>query len=189
MNNFQYDMVVIGSGPAGQKAAIQGAKSGQRVAMIESDKVVGGHCVHRGTIPSKTLRQNAIRIAQLREYQQLFSFSIREDIAMDSLMTNMEHVIKSHDSYINAQLSRNAIEYIHGRASFVDTHTLDIVSPGGEGRTVNARNIIIATGSYPREATQVPVDHEHIFDSDSILSLVYLPRSLTVLGGGVNASE
>ncbi|MGB5324303.1 MAG: Si-specific NAD(P)(+) transhydrogenase [Pseudomonadales bacterium] len=185
----QYDIAVIGSGPAGQKAAIQGAKAGKRVAMIERDRSVGGHCVHRGTIPSKTLRQNALRISQLREYQEVYSFTLRDDIAMASLLRNLDEVIQSHDRYINAQLARNAIDHYHGRASFRDAHTLDIVAPGGMRRSISAQHIVIATGSYPRQAANVPVDHEHIYDSDSILSVVYLPRSLTVLGGGVIASE
>ncbi|MBT8151741.1 MAG: Si-specific NAD(P)(+) transhydrogenase [Gammaproteobacteria bacterium] len=189
MQQYDYDIAVIGSGPAGQKAAIQGAKAGKRVAMIERDKYVGGHCVHRGTIPSKTLRENALRISQLRAHQDVFSFSLRDDLAMDSLLSNLDSVVKSHDHYINAQLSRNAIDHFHGKASFSDAHTLEIVAPGGELGTLSAANFVIATGSYPRQAENVPVDHENIYDSDSILSLVYLPRSLTVLGGGVIASE
>ena len=189
MSAYDFDIVVIGSGPAGQKAAVQGAKSGKRVAMIESDKVVGGHCVHRGTIPSKTLRQNAIRISGLRHHAQLMSFSLREDVAMASLIENMHSVIKSHDSYINRQLERNHIEHIHGRARFIDPHRLAVRSPGGGARELSAEYVVLATGSYPRKAPQVPVDHEHIYDSDSILSLVYLPKTLTVLGGGVIASE
>lgn len=189
MSQFEFDIAVIGSGPAGQKAAIQGAKAGKRVAMIERDKAVGGHCVHRGTIPSKTLRQNAVRMSQLRSHQQLFSFSMRDDIAMDSLIENMDTVIKSHDDYINRQLERNAITHIHGRAKFTDAHTLEIKRPGQDNYTLTSDNIIIATGSYPRKANNVAVDHEHIYDSDSILSVAYLPDALTVLGGGVIASE
>lgn len=189
MSKYDFDIVVIGSGPAGQKAAVQGAKAGKRVAMIERDKVVGGHCVHRGTIPSKTLRQNAVRISELRKHSQLFSFSLRDDIAMASLIDNMDSVIKSHDAYINRQLERNDICHIHGRARFEDSHTVTVTAPSGERRVVAAENIIVATGSYPRCASNVAVDHEHIYDSDSILSVVYLPKTLTVLGGGVIASE
>lgn len=189
MRENRFDVVVIGSGPAGQKAAVQAAKAGKRVAMVESDKVVGGHCVHRGTIPSKTLRQNAIRIAELRKHSELFSFSLHADIAMASLIDNMGSVIQSHDAYINRQLARNAISYLHGRASFINAQTLTIKNPKGEEREISAESIIIATGSYPRHADNVPVDHEHIYDSDSILSIIYLPKTLTVLGGGVIASE
>jgi len=184
-----FDIAVIGSGPAGQKAAIQGAKRGKRVALIERDNVVGGHCVHRGTIPSKTLRQNALRIAELRSHQHLFAGEMCQDTAMSSLIENLDTVIGSHDRYISNQLGRNNISHFHGQARFIDAHTLSITSPAGDVTVLNAQNIIIATGSLPRQAANVPVDHEHIYDSDSILSQVYLPESLVVLGGGVIASE
>ncbi|NND66670.1 MAG: Si-specific NAD(P)(+) transhydrogenase [Halioglobus sp.] len=186
---YNFDIVVIGSGPAGQKAAVQGAKSGKRVALIESDRYIGGHCVHRGTIPSKTLRENALRVSNLRRFSELYSFSLREDITMGSLISNLDNVVKSHDQYIQKQMSRNDIDFIHGRAKFLDAHTLEVRNPGGERSTITGENIIIATGSNPRKADDIPIDHEHLYDSDSILSVVYLPDSLTVLGGGVIASE
>ncbi len=189
MSQFEFDIVVIGSGPAGQKAAVQGSKAGKHVAMVERDKVVGGHCVHRGTIPSKTLRQNAIRISELKKHSELFSFNVRDDIAMTSLIKNLGEVISSHDAYINDQLERNDICYIHGRARFVDNHTLAITNPRGEVREITSADIIIATGSYPRTLDHVLTDHENIYDSDSILSMVYLPKSLVVLGGGVIGCE
>ncbi len=189
MSANEFDIIVIGSGPAGQKAAIQGAKAGKTVAMIERDRAVGGHCVHRGTIPSKTLRHNALRISQLREHQNHFSITMRDDLAMASLIDNLDTVIRSHDSYINRQLARNNIQHFHGQASFLDNHNLKVSSPGSSEILLWGEDIIIATGSYPRKAAEVELDHEHIFDSDSILSLAYLPQSLTVLGGGVIASE
>lgn len=184
-----FDIIVIGSGPAGQKAAVQGAKAGKRVALVESDRYIGGHCVHKGTIPSKTLRENALRVSNLRRFSDLYAFSLREDITMGSLISNLDNVVKSHDRYIQKQLTRNDIEFIHGRAKFLDSHTLEIRKPGGERSTITSENIILATGSYPRKAEGIPIDHEHIYDSDSILSVIYLPESLTVLGGGVIASE
>ena len=108
---------------------------------------------------------------------------------MASLIQNMDQVINAHDSYITDQLSRNAIEQSHGAARFIDKHTIEVRSPGGKSRQFTTQNVIIATGSYPRQADNVPVDHEHIYDSDSILTQIYLPKSLTVLGGGVIASE
>ena len=184
-----FDIIVIGSGPAGQKAAVQGAKAGKRVALIESDRYVGGHCVHKGTIPSKTLRENALRVSNLRHFSDLYSFNLREEIPMGSLISNLDKVIKSHDQYIQKQIARNSIEFIHGRANFVDPHTVEIRSPGGERSRISGDYFILATGSYPRKADGIPVDHEHVYDSDSILSIIYLPESLTVLGGGVIASE
>lgn len=186
---YDYDIVVIGSGPAGQKAAVQGAKAGKRIALIESNRYIGGHCVHKGTIPSKTLRENALRVSNLRRFSGMYSFSLSEDITMGSLISNLDNVIKSHDQYIQRQMSRNDIDFLHGRARFLDPHTLEVRSPGGERANLTSEHFIIATGSYPRKADGVPVDHEHIYDSDSILSVNYLPDSLTVLGGGVIASE
>lgn len=189
MNNKHYDLVVIGSGPAGQKAAVQAAKVGKNVALVEADKVLGGACVHRGTIPSKTLRENALRIANLRHHAELFSFSLQPDMEMAALIDNMGSVIKAHDDYINKQITRNNIERILGRASFIDSQQLEINKPGGKKEQISADYFVIATGSVPRQLDNIEVDHEYIFDSDSILSMIYLPHTLTVLGGGVIASE
>jgi NAD(P) transhydrogenase len=186
---FDYDVIVIGSGPSGQKAAVQAAKAGQRVAIIERDSLFGGACVHRGTIPSKTLRENALRVAHMRQNAALANFHLDEDTELATLIDRLDEVIKSHDAYMRQQIDRNNVERIHGRASFVDAHTLAISMIGGTTKTLRANHIIIATGSYPRKPENIPIDHEHIFDSDSILSMLYLPSSLTVLGGGVIASE
>lgn len=184
-----YDMIVIGSGPAGQKAAVQAAKVGRRVAMIEMDNALGGSCVHRGTIPSKTLRANALRIADLRAHAELFSFSLCANTEMQALINNMETVISGHDVYISQQMERNHIVRIHGRATFIDHESINVEFPGGTSAVLNAERFVIATGSVPRHVDNVEVDHEYIFDSDSVLSMIYLPQTLTVLGGGVIASE
>ncbi len=184
-----YDIIVIGSGPAGQKSAVQAAKAGKKVAMIEVDKVLGGACVHRGTIPSKTLRENALRISNLRHHAELFSFSLRADMEMAALIDNMHTVISAHDEYIQKQINRNDIDWIHGRASFLDANTIKLLEPGGKTQNLSADYFVIATGSVPRQVDNIEVDHEHVFDSDSILSMIYLPHTLTVLGGGVIASE
>jgi NAD(P) transhydrogenase len=185
----QYDIVVIGSGPAGQKAAVQAAKAGSRVALIERDKMLGGACVHRGTIPSKTLRENALRVRNMRQNAELANFELGEDIELATLITRLDHVLRAHDQYMQEQIDRNLITRIHGRARFTDARNLDITQVNGASLSVNANNIVIATGSLPRHPDTIPIDHEHIFDSDSILSMMYLPKSLTVLGGGVIASE
>jgi NAD(P) transhydrogenase len=187
--SFEYDVVVIGSGPAGQKAAVQAAKIGQRVAIIERDSLFGGACVHRGTIPSKTLRENALRVKHMRKNVALVDFKLDENTEMATLMDRLDDVLKAHDGFMRQQVDRNQIERIHGRASFVDKHTLNINHVNGETRELTSYKIIIATGSHPRHPDNIPIDHEHLFDSDSILSMLYLPASLTVLGGGVIASE
>ena len=186
---FDYDVAVIGSGPAGQKAAVQAAKAGQRVAIIEQDSLFGGACVHRGTIPSKTLRENALRVKNMRQNVALVDFKLGEDTEMATLVDRLDEVLKAHDGFMRQQIDRNKIERIHGRVSFVDNQTLLINRVGGETSEITSNKVIIATGSYPRHPDNIPVDHEHIFDSDSILSMLYLPSSLTVLGGGVIASE
>jgi NAD(P) transhydrogenase len=189
MTDQHYDIIIIGSGPAGQKAAVQAAKENKKVALIEADKVLGGACVHRGTIPSKTLRENALRIANLRHHAELFSFALRPDTEMSTLIENMHSVLKAHDDYINKQMSRNTIDRIHGRASFENANSISVVKPGGIKDTFTADFFVIACGSIPRQLDNIEVDHEHIYDSDSILSMMYLPQTLTVLGGGVIASE
>lgn len=184
-----YDLLVIGSGPAGQKAAVQAAKSGRTVALIERDKVLGGACVHRGTIPSKTLRENALRLRNMRKNALLLEQTVNEETEMATLFYRLDDVLRAHDEYMGEQIHRNHIDRIHGHASFLDTHHLEVMTVKGDRRRLRGENIVIATGSYPRHPPELPIDHEHILDSDSVLSMLYLPKSLTVLGGGVIASE
>ncbi len=184
-----YDLIVVGSGPAGQKSAVQAAKLGKKVALVERDRYLGGACVHRGTIPSKTLRENALRITHMRANAKLSDFSLTDNLEMSVLIDRLDEVLKAHDTYMEKQILRNHIERIHGRAEFVDKKHLKIVTPRGEPTILQADQIVLATGSLPRNPDNIPVDHEHIYDSDSILSMLYLPKSLTVLGGGVIASE
>ena len=179
--HLSFEFVVIGSGPAGQKAAIQAAKAGKRVAVIERDRQVGGSCVHTGTIPSKSLREHALR--QRVRQVDLMSEPIQ------SLLDGVGATVAAHDAYMAAQLERNGITLLRGRAKFVDRHELSMRRVDGTEVRVRAPLILIATGSRPRAPAHLGVDHEHVLDSDSILSLAYLPRSLLVLGGGVIASE
>lgn len=184
------EVLVIGSGPAGQKAAVQAAKDGRTVLLVEKEKGVGGACVHRGTIPSKTLRETAVSFSQFKaRTNQVIDLQIPEDAQITSLMSHMQRVIGGHETFIAAQMERNQVEQIHGRAAFVDPHHVEVTMVRGAKMAIEAEIIIIATGSHPRSPEDIPVDHEHIFDSDSILSLMYLPKSLTVLGSGVVASE
>ncbi len=175
------DVVDIGSGPAGQKAAIQAAKAGKRVVVIERDRQVGGSCVHTGTIPSKSLREHAMR-QRIRRVDLM-------DQPIQSLLDGVGETIAAHDAYMTAQLERNHIAVLRGRASFVSAHELAVQRIDGTRHTLRAPIVIIAAGSRPRPPAHLSVDHEHVLDSDSILSLAYLPRSLLVIGGGVIASE
>ncbi len=184
-----FDVVVIGSGPAGQKAAVQAAKAGKQVALVERDRQLGGACVYRGTIPSKTLRENALRVAKMRENAALCNFKLAEDTELATLIDRLNQVLKAHDTYMVNQIERNRITRIHGRARFLSPTSLKITYVKGEAEEISAENFVIASGSVPRHPDNIPIDHENIFDSDSVLSMLYLPPSLTVLGGGVIASE
>lgn len=184
-----YDIIVIGSGPAGQKAAIQGAKAGKRVALVEREREVGGACVHRGTIPSKTLRETALNMTRFKRTTGAIDFRLRDDLKVANLMDRLDHVVGAHAQFMTNQLSRNGITRFHGRGRFRSAHEVQVTTTTGTTQVLRGEVIVIATGSRPRTPENIPVDHEHILDADSILSLVYLPKSLIVLGGGVIACE
>ncbi len=186
----RFDLIVIGGGPAGQKAAIQGAKGGWQVLLVEREPCPGGACVRRGTIPSKTLHESASLFRRMAGRDATVFPSPRgEELPLRSLMMRVEQVIEAHESYMTDQLIRNDVVVQHGLARFLDPHCLEIVRPGGRRTKVRGETIVLATGSKPRDPDDVPVDHENILDSDSILSLHHLPKSLVVLGSGVIASE
>lgn len=188
-STFSYDLVVIGSGPSGQKAAIQGAKAGKRVALIEQTREVGGACVYHGTIPSKTLRETALKMVHFLHATDVFDFRMRDDLKLSSLMTRLDTVTRAHGELIKEQITRNGIDQFHGRAMFLSDREVQIRGLNGNTTRLTGSIMVIATGSRPRVPDHIPIDHEHILDSDSILSLVYFPKSLVVLGGGVIASE
>lgn len=185
-----FDIAVVGSGPAGQKAAICGAKAGKRVVLIEQEREIGGACVRRGTIPSKTLRETALAYSTFkRKTGGTFSLAAPEHLLVQGMMSRLEQVISAHEGFMAEQLRRNDVVVWHGRASFSSPHELVVTALRGKRRALRADTIVLAPGSRPRTPDNVPVDHEHILDSDSILSMRYLPRSLVVLGAGVIACE
>lgn len=175
------DLCVIGAGPAGQKAAIQAAKAGRSVVIVERDRRVGGACVHTGTIPSKALRERAMRLRG--------QLDPARPVALYELLAGVETIVASHDRYMGQQLARNGVHCLRGQARFSDGATLQVQRIDGSRHTLSAGAYVIATGSRPRAPAGIEVDHEHVLDSDSILGLAWLPRSLIVLGGGVIASE
>jgi NAD(P) transhydrogenase len=185
----EFDLIVIGSGPGGQKAAIQGASAGLKVALIDRERKVGGTCVHHGTIPSKTLREAALTITTLRRNADVFDFNLKDNMKVSTLMRRLDSVLGSYTDFIAEYIRSHGISYFHGRAAIVDAYTISLSAIKGTQSYLKAKNIVIATGSRPRTPPDVPVDHENILDSDSILSMIYLPRSLTVVGGGVIAAE
>ncbi|MDF3068158.1 MAG: sthA [Polyangiaceae bacterium] len=185
-----YDLVVIGGGPAGQKAAVQGAKAGARVLLIERAKSAGGACVRYGTIPSKTLRETALSLGKFRKLTaHVMEVEMPSHLQVSSLMDRKEEVVSAHERYMQAQLARNGIELQQGVARFTSAQQVEITLLDGGKRHVGGRYFVIAAGSSPRTPDNVPVDHEHILDSDSLLSVSYLPQSLVVLGAGVIACE
>lgn len=184
-----FDVIVIGAGPAGQKAAVQGAKAGKRVALIERERGIGGSCVYRGTIPSKTLRESALHLDRLKRAGGAFEFSLKPDTQIATLLNRLEEVVKTHDTFMSKQLRRNGISLFHGRARFVSDRIIEMQAVDGAQQQFTADTIVIATGSRPRNPSEIPVDHEHILDSDSLLSMIYLPRSLAIIGGGVIGCE
>jgi NAD(P) transhydrogenase len=191
MAEYDYDMVVIGSGPAGQRAAIQSAKLDKRTALIERKAVLGGVCINTGTIPSKTLREAVIYLSGYR-LRSIYgeSYTVKQNITMDDLLFRTEYVIRHEIDVTRHQLQRNGVEMINAAAAFVDPHTLHLtmVDHAGE-RAVTAANVLIATGSEATRDPKIPFDGQNIFVSDDILTLKKLPRTLAVIGAGVIGCE
>jgi NAD(P) transhydrogenase len=184
-----YDMLVIGSGPAGQKAAIQAAKIGKRVGVIERKKVAGGICINTGTIPSKSLREAVLFLSGFRQ-RNLYgaSYRVKKDITFEDLAQRCDHVIKAEQEVIQNQLLRNSVDFIIGTAAFLDAHRLSIKQES-ETNEHTADYIVIAVGTEPARPPEIPFDDESIIDSDRLLSLKQLPKSLTIVGGGVIGCE
>jgi len=188
---YDYDLLVIGSGPAGQRAAIQAAKLERRVALVEKKSVLGGVSVNTGTIPSKTLREAVLDLSGYRErefYGQ--SYAVKQRITMADLLQRVDAVIRHEIDVTRAQLLRNRVEVIGAAASFVDAHTLrlDYVDGGGQ-RTVSACKVIVAVGTEATCDDHIPFDGKRVLTSDDILVLDELPRTLTVIGAGVIGCE
>jgi NAD(P) transhydrogenase len=184
-----YDLVVIGSGPGGQRAAIQAAKSGKRVAMIEKGVGVGGVCTNTGTIPSKTMREAVLHLSGFY-YQNFYgaNYRVKETVTMADLHYRIQRVIESEVSVIQAQLQRNGVDLLHGVGSFLDAHRIQVEN--GDGRNeLEAANVLIATGTKPAVNAKVPVNGRTIIDSDQILNMTQIPKTLIVVGGGVIGVE
>ncbi len=188
---YDYDCLVIGSGPAGQRAAIQASKLGKRTAIVERQAVVGGVCTNTGTIPSKTLREAVLHLSGHRE-RGIYgaSYSVKQNITMSDLHFRTAHVIRHEIDVTRHQLQRNRIEVTEGSGKFIDAHTVRIEQvPGRGSRDVTADKVVIATGTHATRAKDIPFDGQHILISDDILTLEKLPRTLTVVGAGVIGIE
>ena len=191
MADFDYDMLVIGSGPAGQRAAIQSAKLDKRTALVERKGVLGGVCINSGTIPSKTLREAVIYLSGYR-LRSIYgeSYTVKQNITMEDLLFRTDYVIRHEIDVTRHQLQRNGVEMINAEAAFVDPHTLRLkrVDHAGE-RNVTAANVLISTGTEATRDPKIPFDGQNIFVSDDILTLKKLPRTLAVIGAGVVGCE
>jgi NAD(P) transhydrogenase len=189
--SFDYDLLVIGSGPAGKRAAIQGAKLDKRVAVVERTTVVGGISVNLGTIPSKTLREAVLELSGYRSREFYgASYTVKQNITMQDLLVRTNKVIQHEIDVTRHQLMRNGVELIPATATFCGPRTvrLDHID-GTTARTVNARNIIVACGTETTRDSHIPFDGSRIFTSDDILKLDRLPRTLAVVGAGVIGCE
>ena len=186
----RFDLVVIGSGPAGQRAAIQAAKSGSRVALIERREVVGGTCINTGTIPSKTMREAVLHLSGFL-FQGIYgvNYRVKDNIKMSDLSFRVQQVIKNELDVTEAQLFRNGITMLRGNASFVDPHTIRVESAARGVMSCEANAVVIATGTRPAESPSVPVNGGTILLSDQVMEMAELPKTLIVVGGGVIGVE
>jgi NAD(P) transhydrogenase len=185
-----YDVLVIGSGPAGQKAAVQASKLGRRVALVERRHMVGGVCVNTGTIPSKTLREAVVYLTGMSQREMYgTSYRVKAEITVADLAERTERVIAREIDIIRDQLQRNHIELISGTARFTDPHAVVVELEHGGERPITAHSIIVAVGTRPARPATVEFDDRTIIDSDGLLRMERLPASLVVVGAGVIGIE
>jgi NAD(P) transhydrogenase len=184
-----YELIVIGSGPGGQRAAIQAVKAGHRTALIEKQTSVGGVCINTGTIPSKTMREAVLHLSGF--YDHSFygaNYHSKDQITMADLNFRVQRVIENEVSVIQDQLKRNGVDLIHGVGSFTDPHHIRVESNNGFS-DFEGEYIILATGTKPASNPKVPINGRNIINSDQILAMPQVPRTLIVVGGGVIGVE
>src|SRR5258705_726820 len=188
---MDYDLVVVGSGPAGQKAAIQGAKLGKNIAVVERHVALGGACVNTGTIPSKTIREAILYLTGLNQraiYGQ--SYRLKDAVSIEDIALRTRHVVEREREIIRDQLLRNRVAILDGCAGFVDDHTLAIDGRDGAERRITAESVVIATGSKPAHPPEIEFNGTTILDSDDIvLKLAQLPATIVIVGAGVIGIE
>ncbi|HVZ95038.1 MAG TPA: Si-specific NAD(P)(+) transhydrogenase [Phycisphaerales bacterium] len=185
----QYDLCVIGSGPAGQKAAIQAAKLGKSVCVVERTEVVGGAAINTGTIPSKSLREAILNLTGLRNRSFLGeACQIKSNITIEDLTGWCQQVIKAEIEVVRGQLRRNGVDLIHGSGSFQERRWV-VVTHGSDVTAVNAERVLIATGTRPTRPANIPFDNLHVVDADQLFHLPRLPKTMIVVGGGVIGTE
>ena len=186
-----YDLIVIGSGPAGQKAAIAAAKLGYRAAVVERGHMVGGVCINTGTIPSKTLREAVLYLSGLNQ-RELYgqSYRVKDEITVSDLSARTQHVVAREIDVIRNQLARNHVTLLIGTARFIDPHTIEVTDDhDGHQQQIRADKIVIAVGTKPARPATVDFDGETIVDSDQVLNMDRVPASMVVVGAGVIGIE
>jgi NAD(P) transhydrogenase len=192
MSDSDYDLLVVGSGPGGQSAALQAAALGRRVGLIERKPYIGGVSLQTGTIPSKALREAAYLVSRFAAGGMRSSMQLRERLPggfLAEAVGRKQSVIEAQETLLLKQLMGAGVTLLPGEASFIDAHTLQLQRPGGERQALRADVIILATGSRPRRPPDIPFDKQRVLDSSSILKLSRLPEELLVVGGGVIACE
>ncbi|NGZ96549.1 MAG: Si-specific NAD(P)(+) transhydrogenase [Nitrospira sp. WS110] len=185
----RYDLLVIGTGPAGQKAAVQAAKLGKKVGIIERKMVLGGVCINTGTIPSKSLREAVLYLSGFRQ-RSIYggTYRLKKTITIEDLAFRANHVIKNEIQIVQDQMARNRIDMFFGTASFLDPHRLHIQTVRG-ALELTADFIVIAVGTEPARPSHVPFDNQAIIDTDGLLTLKRIPKSIVIVGGGVIGTE
>jgi NAD(P) transhydrogenase len=185
-----FDLIVIGSGPAGRRAAVQASKLGKSVLVVDRGRRVGGVSVHTGTIPSKTLRETVLNLTGWRErgfYGR--AYRVKKDLGCEDLLARLHKTLEHEVEVLEHQFARNGVQISQGAARFIDPHTLEVTSNSGERTKLKADKVVIAVGTRPYRPADVPFDRQNILDSDEILDLARMPRSLTVVGAGVIGVE
>ena len=187
---YDFDLLVLGSGPSGQKAAIAAAKLGRRVGIVDRRDMIGGVCINTGTVPSKTLREAVLYLTGLSQ-RDLYgsSYRVKEEITVSDLAARTQHVISRQTDVIRNQLSRNHVSMIIGTGRFADAHAVWVETVDGRDQKVTADKIIIAAGTRPARPDSVDFDDRTIVDSDGVINLQAVPRSMVVVGAGVIGME
>ena len=185
----QYDLLVIGTGPGGEGAAMQACKEGKKVAVVERYSHIGGGCTHWGTIPSKALRHAIFRATELNSSELNKELGVSVKMDFPSLRRGAGAVINKQVNMRQGFYTRNRIDLMHGAARFVDLHTVEVCEENGGCQLLTADSFVIATGSRPYRPAGVDFDHPRVFDSDTILNMDYTPSSITIYGAGVIGCE
>lgn len=186
----RYDVIVIGTGPAGLHSAIQAAKLGKRVGAFEKQKVIGGVCVNTGTIPSKAVREAVLYLSGIRQRDFYgSSYTLKADISMEDITQRVTHVIRAERDVIHGHFKRNHIDLNYGTVRFTGPNSVAVETLDGQTDEYEADKFIVCVGTRPARSERFPVDGVDIHDADSILQMKELPESLTIVGGGVIGVE